>query len=114
MDTQDLLIQAAQNEVKLASTFPLTLLPQLKLATEIDLQLAEKSKEIEIGPLTEEEKKLKRNALAKTKEYASRYLTDTSTLEKIKNDIKLLGKKSKAKKAKKSKRAKKRKSVRFA
>ena len=111
IDAAQKLIKAAKKEVAIASSFPLSVMPQLLAATKIDLVISEKmleaalleKKALLLGS-TDEAKLLlikaakKRNNIATEKLNAATQLTEEKTLEAILESIKKLGVKKKSRK----------------
>ena len=111
IDAAQKLIKAAKKEVAIASSFPLSVMPQLLAATKIDLVISEKmleaalleKKALLLGS-TDEAKLLlikaakKRNNIATEKLNAATQLTEEKALEAILESIKKLGVKKKSRK----------------
>ena len=111
IDAAQKLIKAAKKEVAIASSFPLSVMPQLLAATKIDLVISEKmleaallEKKALILGSTDEAKLLlikaakKRNNIATEKLNAATQLTEEKALEAILESIKKLGVKKKSRK----------------
>ena len=105
IQTAEYMIDAAKLEVALAKTFPLNLMPQLLEATNIDLAIAYKMKEIaeteaaSIGQDNEADIRLKcaerRKSIYAEKYNAAMHLPQLDYLKNIDTKIKTLGKKTK-------------------
>jgi uncharacterized membrane protein YgaE (UPF0421/DUF939 family) len=110
-----LAVVAAENEINLASTFPLTFFPQLKKACEIDKILTEKLVSIvdkeatllssyQSQPESTKEELLelarKKETIYKLKKEASEQLTKVQKLNQIYHQFELLGKKKSTRKNK--------------
>lgn len=118
IDAAHKLIRSGQKEVELASSFPLSMMPQLLSATKIDLAIAKKMLEAALldqqalplgntpeADLLRLQAAKKRNAVATQKELASNQLTEERELQSILKHVNQLGKK-RSKRSNRSNRSK--------